>query len=65
MRRIGLILAVLSLLVMLINVEMGLFTFGLALITLGFHHLTFKNQPYTYIYLISGAVFIVGPFIIL
>lgn len=65
MKIIGLILTILSLLVMLFHFEIGVFTFGLALITFGFHHLMVKNQSFTYIYLISGIVFIIGPFIIL
>lgn len=60
MRYIGLILIITSVVIAFFNYNIAILFLGIALLSFGGYHLQTKNKMMSYIYFISGFIFIIG-----
>ncbi|APH06262.1 hypothetical protein [Bacillus weihaiensis] len=60
MRRIALILQIISIVIIFFNYNFAIFLFGMVLLLLGGYHLQTKSRMMSYIYFVSRFIFIIG-----
>lgn len=60
MRLIGLVLIIISIVTVFFNYNIAILVFGLALLLFGGYQLQTNNKMMSYIYFISGFIFIIG-----
>jgi len=60
MRLIGLVLIIISIVTVFFNYNIAILVFGLALLLFGGYRLQTNNKMMSYIYFISGFIFIIG-----
>ncbi|WP_273129266.1 hypothetical protein [Bacillus weihaiensis] len=60
MRRIAFILTIISIVIIFFYYNIAILLFGMVLLLLGGYHLQTKNKMMSYIYFVSGYIFIIG-----
>jgi hypothetical protein len=60
MRLIGPIFTIISSIIVFFNYNIAILLFGMALLLFGGYHLQTKNKMMSYIYFVSGFIFIIG-----